>query len=54
MTSKMEVAMKQQFKLEDWNERKAMAKAKKEEFKLLNNYVEPMRSSFVESYHDLR
>jgi hypothetical protein len=44
---RIELAMKQKIKLEDWNDQKGMAKTKKEEFKILNNYLEQMRASFV-------
>jgi site-specific recombinase XerD len=50
---RIELAMKQKIKLEDWNDQKGMAKTKKEEFKILNNYLEQMRASFVECYRDM-
>ncbi|MCW3081709.1 site-specific integrase [Segetibacter sp.] len=50
---RIELATKQKIKLEDWNDQKGMAKTKKEEFKVLNNYLEQMRSSFVECYRDM-
>jgi len=43
MGKRIELAMKQKIKPEDWNEAKGMAKPKKEEFKILNNYLEQMR-----------
>jgi site-specific recombinase XerD len=50
---RMELSMKQKIKGEDWSDQKGMAKTKKEEFKILNNYLEQMRSSFVECYRDM-
>jgi site-specific recombinase XerD len=50
---RMELSMKQKIKTEDWSDQKGMAKTKKEEFKVLNNYLEQMRSSFVECYRDM-
>jgi site-specific recombinase XerD len=50
---RMDLSMKQKIKTEDWSDQKGMAKTKKEEFKVLNNYLEQMRSSFVECYRDM-
>ncbi|HSU51966.1 MAG TPA: site-specific integrase [Segetibacter sp.] len=50
---RIELATKQKIKLEDWNDQKGMAKTKREEFKVLNNYLEQMRASFVECYRDM-
>jgi hypothetical protein len=51
MAKRRELAMKQKISAEDWNEE--MAKTKREEFKVLNNYLEQRRSSFVECYRDM-
>src|SRR4051794_40001987 len=50
---RIELATKQKIKLEDWNDQKGMAKTKKEEYKVLNNYLEQMRASFLECYRDM-
>lgn len=50
---RMDLSMKQKIKVDDWSDQKGMAKTKKEEFKILNNYLEQMRSSFVECYRDM-
>jgi site-specific recombinase XerD len=50
---RMDLSMKQKIKIEDWSDQKGMAKTKKEEFRILNNYLEQMRSSFVECYRDM-
>jgi site-specific recombinase XerD len=50
---RMDLSMKQKIKTEDWSDQKGMAKTKKEEFKVLNNYLEQMRSSFVECYREM-
>ena len=52
-SKRMDVSMKQKIKTEDWSDQKGMAKTKKEEFRVLNNYLEQMRSSFVECYRDM-
>lgn len=53
MGKRIELAMKQKIKPEDWNEAKGMAKPKKEELKILNNYLEQMRASYVECYREM-
>ncbi len=50
---RMDLSMKQKIKVEDWSDQKGMAKTKKEEFKVLNNYLEQIRSSIVECYRDM-
>jgi hypothetical protein len=50
---RMGLSMKQKIKIEDWSDQKGMAKTKKEEFRILNNYLEQMRSSFVECYREM-
>jgi len=50
---RMELSMKQKIRVEDWSGQKGMAKTKKEEFKVLNNYLEQMRASLVECYRDM-
>ncbi len=50
---RLELSLKQRIKAEDWNYEKGMAKAKKEESKILNNYLEQMRGSFVECYREM-
>ena len=52
-SKRMDLSMKQKIKTEDWSDQKGMAKTKKEEFRVLNNYLEQMRSSFVECYRDM-
>jgi len=47
------VAMKQKISEQDWNDRMGMAKTKKEEFKVLNSYLEQVRVSFVQCYREM-
>jgi site-specific recombinase XerD len=50
---RMDLSMKQKIKTEDWSDQKGMAKTKKEEFRILNNYLEQMRAALVECYRDM-
>jgi integrase len=50
---RMDISMKQKIKTEDWSDQKGMAKTKKEEFRILNNYLEQMRAALVECYRDM-
>ena len=50
---RMELSMKQRIMVEDWSDQKVMAKTKKEEFKVLNNYLEQLPASLAECYRDM-
>jgi hypothetical protein len=50
---RMEQSVKQKIKPEDWNDRRGMAKPKSEEFKVLNRYLEQVRSALVECYREM-
>lgn len=50
---RMEQSMKQRISPQDWNEKRGMAKPKSEEFKVLNRYLEQVRSALVECYSEM-
>jgi hypothetical protein len=50
---RMELSMKQKIRVEDWSDQKGMAKTKKEEFRILNNYLEQMRAPLLECYRHM-
>ncbi|GEO10042.1 site-specific integrase [Segetibacter aerophilus] len=50
---RIELAVRQFVDRSDWNEAKGIAKTKKEELKVLNNYLEQMRASFVACYREM-
>jgi site-specific recombinase XerD len=50
---RMEQSMKQRINPLDWDENKGLAKQKSEEFKILNRYLEQVRSAFVECYREM-
>src|SRR3954463_5165680 len=50
---RMEQSVKQKINPEDWNERRGLAKPKSEEFKILNRYLEQVRSALVECYREM-
>ncbi len=50
---RIEISVKQMINAEDWNENRGLAKTNKEENKVLNNYLEQLRSSFVACYREM-
>ena len=50
---RIELAVKQLIDPVNWNEGKGMAKGNKEEFKVLNNYLEQMRAALVACYREM-
>lgn len=50
---RIELSVKQMIAAEDWNENRGMAKPLKEECRVLNNYLEQLRSSFVSCYREM-
>ena len=50
---RIEISVKQMVDSDDWNEKRGMAKTNKEENKILNNYLEQLRSSYVACYREM-
>ncbi len=50
---RIELSVKQLITAEDWNEKRGMAKTSKEDCRVLNNYLEQLRSSFVACYREM-
>lgn len=50
---RIEISVKQMIAAEDWNEKRGMAKPLKEECRVLNNFLEQLRSSFVSCYREM-
>ncbi|MEP7279709.1 MAG: site-specific integrase [Bacteroidota bacterium] len=50
---RIEISVKHTILAEDWNEKRGVAKAVKEECKLLNNYLEQLRASYVACYREM-
>ena len=50
---RIEISVKQMIDPVDWNENRGMAKTSKEENKVLNNYLEQLRSSYVACYREM-
>ena len=49
---RIEISVKQMIAGDDWNENRGMAKPLKEECRVLNNYLEQLRGSFVTCYRE--
>ncbi|MEO6453581.1 MAG: site-specific integrase [Ginsengibacter sp.] len=47
---RIELSVKQMMNPKDWNEKRGMANPTNEDYKKLNNYLEQLRSSYVECY----
>lgn len=52
-SKRIELAVKQLIDPVNWNESRGMAKGNKEEFKILNKYLEQLRASYVECYREM-
>ena len=50
---RIEISVKQMIAPDDWNDNRGLAKTNKEENKVLNNYLEELRSPYVACYREM-
>ena len=51
---RIDIAMKREIEIDNWNAGKGMTKAKSEEMRQLNTYLEQVRGQLVECYQELK